>query len=82
MLPWSDVLVRQQRALNLLREAEQECLARQALADRGQRRAANRMRSWLGQRLVAWGTRLQKRDRSDAGALAARGEAPRREATA
>ena len=82
MLLWSDVLARQERAKGLLREAEQERLARQAPAGREQRHVANRMLSWLGQRLVAWGTRLQKRARSDVGPLAAHGEAPRQGAAA
>ena len=62
MFTWSNVLVHQERRRELLREADEERLARQALAGRGgRRRFYCRALIWLGRRLVAWGYRLQAR---------------------
>jgi hypothetical protein len=62
MLSWNDVLAQQERYVDLRREVEQERLARHALNGR-ERRASpyRRVLAWLGQRLVAWGWRLQVR---------------------
>lgn len=62
MLNWRDVLVQQERHQDLLREAEQERLIRQAVAARERRdRFYSRALAWLGRQLVAWGWRLQQR---------------------
>ena len=62
MFSWNDVLARQERYVDLRREVEQERLARQALDGRERRARPHRhMLAWLGQRLVAWGWRLQVR---------------------
>jgi hypothetical protein len=59
MLNWQDVLARQERHQDLLREAEQERLVRQMVA--GRDRFYSRALAWLGRQLVAWGWRLQQR---------------------
>ena len=72
MFSWNDVLAQQERYADLRREAERERLVRQAL--NGRERLARPYRhvlAWLGQRLVAWGWRLQIRY----GARAAAGHA-------
>ena len=55
-------LVRRERNVDLLREAERYRLVRQALSAR-RRRGRLRCRAliWLGQCLVSWGQRLQER---------------------
>ncbi len=78
MLPWSDLLVRQQHAADLLSAAEKERFARQVLVDHGRYRLVNRVRGWLGQRMVAWGTKLQKRYRADLGPFTLSSGQPRR----
>jgi hypothetical protein len=62
VLSWNDVLAQQERYLDLRREAERERLVRQVLNGRERRaRPYRHMLAWLGQRLVAWGWRLQAR---------------------
>ena len=62
MFSWNDVLAHQERYVDLRREVERERLARYALNGRERRaRPYRHVRAWLGQRLVAWGWRLQVR---------------------
>jgi hypothetical protein len=62
MLSWSDIMVQQERNADLLREAERERLIQHVLAGRERRgRFTRQALAWLGQRLVAWGCRLQER---------------------
>jgi hypothetical protein len=62
MLSWSDIMVQQERNADLLREAERERLIQHMLAGRERRgRFTRQALAWLGQRLVAWGCRLQER---------------------
>jgi hypothetical protein len=62
MLSWKDYLVAREHYKDLLREAEQERLARQAMAGgESDPHLYCRMLAWLGRRLVNWGLRLQKR---------------------
>ena len=82
MFLWSDILARQERAQDLLREAEQERLARQALAGRERPRVANRMLSWLGRRLIEWGVNLQKRGRASADSFTSHSDTPQPRAAA
>ncbi len=63
MLSWRELDAYQERHNALLREAEQERLVQIAL--KGRSHAAHphhRALHWLGQHLIAWGTRLQARD--------------------
>ncbi len=62
MLTWEDFLGQQERYKDLLREVERNRFIRQALA-RYERRNYFYCRAlvWLGQRLIAWGWRLQER---------------------
>ncbi len=62
MFDWNLVIAARERHKELLGEAERHRIVRQALAERGTRdRAWVRALAWLGQRLVAWGQRLQER---------------------
>ena len=62
MFSWNDVLAQQERYVDLRREVERERLVRHALNGRERRARPHRhMLAWLGQRLVAWGWRLQAR---------------------
>jgi hypothetical protein len=62
MFSWNDVLAHQERYVDLRREVERERLVRVALNERERRARPHRhMLAWLGQRLVAWGWRLQAR---------------------
>jgi len=59
---WNDVLAQQERYADLRREVERERLVRYALNGRERRaRPYRHVLAWLGQRLVAWGWRLQAR---------------------
>jgi hypothetical protein len=59
---WTELMVHEARRADLLREAEQERMARRALAGREKRdRLTGRALTWLGERMVAWGGRLQAR---------------------
>jgi hypothetical protein len=56
------VIAQRERHKELLGQAERYRLVLQVLAERGTRdRAWVRALAWLGQRLVAWGQRLQER---------------------
>jgi len=60
--PYIYELAAKARRQELLREAEQERLARRALAGRRTRQTTMcRMLAWLGGRLVTWGHALQER---------------------
>jgi len=62
MFSWNDVLAQQERYVDLRREAERERLVRHALTGSEKRtRSYRHVLTWLGQRLVAWGWRLQAR---------------------
>jgi hypothetical protein len=62
MFSWNDVLAQQERYVDLRREAERERLVRHALNGSEKRtRSYRHVLAWLGQRLVAWGWRLQAR---------------------
>jgi hypothetical protein len=62
MFSWNDVLAQQERYIDLRCEVERERLARHALNGRERRARPHRhVLTWLGQRLVAWGWRLQAR---------------------
>jgi hypothetical protein len=62
MFGWSHIMAQQARYKDLLREAERYRLICQVLAGRGKcDRFWYRALTWLGQRLVAWGCRLQER---------------------
>ena len=72
MLSWTDIVARQERYADLLREAETERLIRQAMG-RGQAHGRFHCRalSWLGHHLVTWGCRLQERYGAAAAAVRA-----------
>ena len=62
MLNWSHVTAQQERYQDLLREAEQDGLFEQLRAGHARRDRLHRQAlTWLGNRLVAWGGRLQER---------------------
>ena len=62
MLNWSHVTAQQERYQDLLCQAEQDGLYEQMQAGRTMRdRFHCRVLTWLGDRLVAWGRRLQAR---------------------
>jgi hypothetical protein len=61
MLSEKDILPWQEHYRDLLREAEQERLARQALAGKKHVRFNERALAWLGGYFVAWGCYLQRR---------------------
>ena len=62
MFSWNDVLAQQERYVDLRREVERERLVRHALNGHEKRaRPYRQVLTWLGQRLVAWGWRLQAR---------------------
>ena len=62
MLNWYEVLVLEERNRDMLREAENQRLVRQALAGRQARAGIHcRALSWLGRHLVDWGCFLQQR---------------------
>lgn len=61
MLSDRDVLMWQEHYKDLLREAEQERLARQAVAGHKDVRFRERALAWLGGYFVAWGCYLQRR---------------------
>ena len=62
MLSWTNVMACQEHHADLLQEAQQERLARQALArPRRRDRFYRRVLTWLGHHLVTWGWRLQAR---------------------
>jgi hypothetical protein len=62
MPSWKDIWVQQERYKDILREAEKERLAQQALARVAMGRHFHcRALTWLGRQLVAWGYRLQER---------------------
>ena len=57
---WTEVMVHEARRADLLREAAHERMVRQALAGREEQdRLTRRALAWLGERMVAWGGRLQ-----------------------
>lgn len=56
MIEWNTVLMGLERYQDLLREAEDDRLVRQARANRFH----GRVLIWLGQRLVVWGRLLQE----------------------
>ena len=62
MISWSQVMAQQERRKDLLREADRERIIRQALAGRDRRNHFYcQALTWLGDRLVTWGSRLQER---------------------
>jgi hypothetical protein len=62
MLNWSHVTAQQERYQDLRREAEQDGLFEQMQAGRARRdRFHCQALTWVGNRLVAWGGRLQER---------------------
>ena len=62
MLNWSHVTAQQERYQDLLREAEQDGLFEQMQAGHAMRNRFHcQALTWLGNRLVAWGWRLQER---------------------
>lgn len=62
MFRWSDILAQQERYADLRREAETERLVGYVLEGRDGRPLVIRQAlNWLGQRLVAWGYRMQER---------------------
>jgi hypothetical protein len=62
MFTWIDILTQREYFAERRREAERYRLARQVMAGRPRhRRPYYRAFAWLGQRLVAWGGRLQER---------------------
>ena len=59
---WIELLVHEARHADLLREAANERMVRQARAGREEQdRLIGRALAWLGARMVAWGRRLQAR---------------------
>jgi hypothetical protein len=72
MLSWTDIVARQERYADLLREAESERLIRQAMG-RGQTngRFHRQALSRLGHHLVTWGCALQERYGAAAAAVRA-----------
>jgi hypothetical protein len=59
---WTELMVHEARRADLLREAAHERMVRQALAGRKKRdRLTDRALAWLGERMLAWGGRLQAR---------------------
>ena len=57
-----DYLAKKEYYKDQMREAERHRLARRALAGRGKRdRFYSGALTWLGHRLIAWGSSLQKR---------------------
>ena len=82
-LNWSDFDVQQARYDDFLREAEKDRLIALALAYRQpQPRLHCRVLSWLGRRMIAWGTNLQKRYSTGIGPFAASTDKPRQGAAA
>ena len=72
MLSWTDIVARQERYADLLREAETERLIRQAMGrGRTHGRFHRRALSWLGHHLVTWGCALQERYGAAAAAVRA-----------
>jgi hypothetical protein len=70
MFGWSHIMAQQARYADLQREAEKARFVRQALAGHGERgRLTRQALAWLGQRLVAWGCRLQERYSPAAGVV-------------
>jgi hypothetical protein len=70
MLSWTDIVARQERYADLLREAETERLVRQVTGrHRRHGRFRRRALSWLGHHLVTWGCRLQERYGAAAAAI-------------
>ena len=70
MLSWTDIVARQERYADLLREAETERLIRQAMGrGRTHGRFHRRALSWLGHHLVTWGCALQERYGAAAAAI-------------
>ena len=66
MMFWIDYRNVKMRHEEFLRQAEKRRLARQALsARRANSRPSSRILSKLGQRLIAWGSRLQERYSSE-----------------
>jgi hypothetical protein len=62
MLNWSHVAAQQERYQDLRDEAEQDGLFEQVRAGHAMRDRFHRQAlTWLGDRLVAWGWRLQER---------------------
>ena len=62
MLNWSHVTAQQERYQDLRREAEQDALFEQMQAGNAKRARFHRQAlTWVGNRLVAWGWRLQER---------------------
>lgn len=61
MLTEKDVLLWQEHYKDLLREAERDRIARQALAANKHVRFQERALAWLGGYFVAWGCYLQRR---------------------
>ncbi len=61
MLSEKDILLWQERHRELLREAEQERMVRQALGQDRRARFRERALAWLGSYFVAWGCYLQRR---------------------
>ena len=57
-----DYLVKREYYKDQMREAEKHRLVRQALAGRGKRdRFYSGVLTWIGHRLIAWGSSLQER---------------------
>jgi len=82
-LNWSDYDVQQVHYDDLLREAKRERLVALARAARQpQPRLHGRALSWLGRRMIAWGTNLQKRYSAGIGPFAVPTDKPRQGAAA
>jgi hypothetical protein len=61
MLDWVHIMVAQEHYKDLLRQAENERLIRQARARHRRPELYRRAMAWLGRRLVTWGASLQER---------------------
>ena len=61
MLGYQDLLMQQERANELLRQANRERLLRQVLANAHRHRLHCQALNWLGSHLVAWGHSLEQR---------------------
>jgi hypothetical protein len=77
-LNWSDFDVQQVHYEDLRRRADRDRLVALALTDhQPQTRLHCRVLSWLGRRMIAWGTDLQKRYSTGIGPFAAATDKPR-----
>ena len=61
MLGYTELLMQQEHAKELLHQAEKERFLRQVLANAPRNRWHCRALTWLGSHLVAWGHSLEKR---------------------